>query len=44
MSGPNATVSWQVTGVRNDAYANAHCIQVEKDKPIEEQGHVPYPD
>jgi hypothetical protein len=26
-------VSWQVTGVRHDAYANAHPLQVEVDKP-----------
>jgi hypothetical protein len=29
---PGARVSWQVTGVRHDAYANAHRIQVEEDK------------
>jgi len=31
-------VSWQVTGVRNDAYANAHPLKVEVDKPAKEQG------
>jgi hypothetical protein len=25
-------VSWQVTGVRHDAYANAHRVVVEEDK------------
>jgi hypothetical protein len=30
---PGAEVSWQVTGVRQDAYAQAHPIQVETDKP-----------
>ena len=30
---PGARVSWQVTGVRQDAYAEAHRIQVETDKP-----------
>ena len=29
---PNLKVSWQVTGVRQDAYANAHRIQVEEPK------------
>jgi hypothetical protein len=29
---PGMEVSWQVTGVRHDAYANAHRIQVEEDK------------
>jgi hypothetical protein len=31
---PYARVSWQVTGVRQDAYANAHRIQVEEEKPM----------
>jgi hypothetical protein len=31
-------VSWQVTGVRQDAYAKAHRIQVEEEKPPREQG------
>jgi hypothetical protein len=26
-------VSWQVTGIRQDAWANAHRIPVESDKP-----------
>jgi hypothetical protein len=30
---PYATVSWQVTGVRHDAYAEAHRIPVEEEKP-----------
>jgi hypothetical protein len=30
---PYAHVSWQVTGVRQDAYADAHRIRVEEDKP-----------
>ncbi|HTC94541.1 MAG TPA: hypothetical protein VK699_13965 [Terriglobales bacterium] len=29
---PGAKVSWQVTGIRHDAYANAHRIPVEEDK------------
>lgn len=34
-------VSWQVTGVRQDAYANTHRIQVEEDKPQAERGQHP---
>lgn len=26
-------VSWQVTGIRNDPWVNAHRIKVEEDKP-----------
>lgn len=31
-------VSWQVTGVRQDAYAKANRIQIELDKPARERG------
>jgi len=31
-------VSWQVTGIRHDAWANAHRIQVEEQKPAPERG------
>ena len=31
-------VSWQVTGIRRDPWANAHRIEVEQEKPPEEQG------
>jgi hypothetical protein len=34
---PYARVSWQVTGVRQDTYANEHRIKVEEDKPREEK-------
>jgi hypothetical protein len=37
-------VSWQVTGIRKDPWANAHRIQVEEDKPAEERGYYLYPD
>lgn len=37
-------VSWQVTGIRQDAYANAHRITVEEDKPREEQGYYLHPE
>jgi hypothetical protein len=35
---PRVKVSWQVTGVRNDAYARAHPFEDEVEKPAEEQG------
>jgi hypothetical protein len=41
---PRGKVSWQVTGIRQDAYANAHRIQVEEDKPPQEQGHYLHPE
>ena len=36
-------VSWQVTGTRKDAYAQAHRIEVEVDKPAGERGKYLYP-
>jgi hypothetical protein len=36
-------VSWQVTGIRQDAYAQAHPIVVEEPKPAEERGMYLYP-
>jgi hypothetical protein len=41
---PNVEVSWQVTGIRQDAWANAHRIQVEVEKPERERGHYLYPE
>lgn len=41
---PGAKVSWQVTGVRQDAYAKAHRIKVEEDKPVEERGRYLHPE
>jgi hypothetical protein len=35
---PNVEVSWQVTGIRQDAFANANRIPVEEDKPAAERG------
>jgi hypothetical protein len=35
-------VSWQVTGIRSDAYANAHRIQVEVPKDAHDRGHLLY--
>lgn len=40
---PGVKVSWQVTGVRHDAYANAHRINVEQEKSSSERGHLLYP-
>ena len=37
-------VSWQVTGIRKDPWANAHRIEVEEDKPDKERGYYIYPD
>jgi hypothetical protein len=37
-------VSWQVTGIRQDAWANAHRIQVEVDKSPKDQGHYIHPE
>lgn len=40
----NVRVSWQVTGIRQDAFANAHRIPTEVDKPLTEQGHYLHPE
>ena len=37
-------VSWQVTGIRHDAYANAHRIPVEEDKPPALRGYYLHPE
>ncbi|MCG3126281.1 MAG: hypothetical protein CHACPFDD_01112 [Phycisphaerae bacterium] len=36
-------VSWQVTGIRHDAYAQAHRIPVEAEKPLAERGRYLHP-
>ncbi len=41
---PNVEVSWQVTGIRRDAYAKAHPIPVEEEKPLQEQGRYLHPE
>lgn len=41
---PNVKVSWQVTGVRNDAYAKAHPMQVEVEKQAHEKGTYTHPE
>jgi hypothetical protein len=43
-SAPRVKVSWQVTGVRQDAYANKHRIPVEELKNENERGHYLYPE
>ncbi len=40
---PALEVSWQVTGIRQDAYADAHRIPVEEQKPAEERGYYLHP-
>lgn len=40
---PGMEVSWQVTGIRHDVYANAHRVQVEEEKPPEERGKYLHP-
>ena len=40
---PDGKVSWQVTGIRQDAWANAHRIAVEADKPASELGSYLHP-
>jgi hypothetical protein len=41
---PNVKVSWQVTGIRQDAYANAHRIPIEQEKSAAEKGHYIRPE
>jgi hypothetical protein len=41
---PGVKVSWQVTGIRQDAYANANRIPEEEDKPTEERGLYLHPE
>ena len=40
---PNVKVSWQVTGIRQDAWANANRIPVEQAKPADQAGTYLYP-
>jgi hypothetical protein len=37
-------VSWQVTGIRKDAYAEKHRIKVEEDKSSAESGKYVHPE
>jgi hypothetical protein len=41
---PQMRVSWQVTGVRRDAWARAYPLPVEEDKPSDERGYYLHPE
>lgn len=41
---PNVEVSWQVTGIRHDPFANDHRVVVEEMKPESERGLYLYPE
>jgi len=41
---PGGEVSWQVTGIRKDAYANAYRIKVEEEKPLAQRGSYLHPE
>jgi hypothetical protein len=41
---PNVEVSWQVTGIRQDAFANANRIPVEVEKAPADRGRYLYPE
>lgn len=41
---PGMKVSWQVTGIRHDAYAQAHPIMVEEEKTLAEKGSFLHPE
>ncbi|MDQ3930271.1 MAG: hypothetical protein M3328_14130, partial [Chloroflexota bacterium] len=41
---PNVKVSWQVTGVRKDPYAEKNKIEVEQAKPAQERGYYRHPE
>jgi hypothetical protein len=43
-SEPGVKVSWQVTGIRQDAYAAAHPIIVEEEKKLAERGRYLHPE
>ncbi len=41
---PGSEVSWQVTGIRQDRYANQNRIEVEVEKPVEFKGYYLHPE
>jgi hypothetical protein len=43
-SAPGVKVSWQVTGIRRDAFANRYRIKVEEEKPERERGYFLHPE
>ena len=40
---PHVKVSWQVSGIRRDAYAKAHPMIVDQEKPSAERGFFLHP-
>jgi hypothetical protein len=40
---PGTKVSWQLTGVRQDAYARQYPLRIEEDKPEAERGRYLHP-
>jgi hypothetical protein len=40
---PHVKVSWQVSGIRQDAYARAHPVIVDQEKPLAERGFYLHP-
>jgi hypothetical protein len=40
---PGVKVSWQVTGIRHDAFAEQNPIQVEEEKSPRDRGHYLHP-
>ena len=41
---PGMKVSWQMTGIRKDPWANANRIKVEEEKPDKERGYYTHPE
>ncbi|HPS78076.1 MAG TPA: hypothetical protein PLS53_07980, partial [Thermoanaerobaculaceae bacterium] len=41
---PHIRVSWQVTGIRHDPFAEVHRVPVEEDKPEGERGRYLHPE
>ena len=41
---PNVKISWQITGVRQDAYAKANPLVVEQEKDARERGYYIHPE
>ena len=41
---PSGEVSWQITGIRQDAWANANRIVVEEEKQAEDRGYYLHPE
>jgi trimeric autotransporter adhesin len=41
---PGMKVSWQVTGIRQDPYVEAHRMKVEQEKPADERGYYLNPE